>query len=147
MKILKPGRLLKKIVLSFLATTIIFVLFSCARKTGFQTSTVVPAARGDVKVKKDDNKNYQIKIKISGLAEPNRLDPAKQNYVVWLESENHTINNLGRITSSSNLLSKSLKASFETVSSVKPIKIFLTAEDDASVQYPGTQVILTTGNF
>jgi hypothetical protein len=40
-----------------------------------------------------------------------------------------------------------LKASFETVSSTKPTKIFLTAEDDASIQYPGSQVVISTNNF
>ena len=146
---MKPttGKFSKKVLVSILAATLIFACFSCARKTSFQTSSVVPAARGDVKVKKDGNNNYQIKIKISGLAEAKRLELVKQVYVVWLESEEHTINNLGRINSSSNLLSKNLKASFETVSSIKPIKIFITAEDEASVQYPGTYIILTTTNF
>lgn len=130
-----------------LAAVLIFTAFSCASKASFQTSSVVPAARGDVKVKKDGNNNYQIKIKISGLAEAKRLEPAKQVYVVWLESEGHNINNLGRINSSSSFLSKKLKADFETVSSIKPIKIFITAEDEASVQYPGTHIILTTNNF
>lgn len=137
----------KNFLVSILAATLIFASFSCAKKASFQTSSVVPAARGDVKVKKDDNNNYHIKIKISGLAEASRLEPAKQVYVVWLESDEHKINNLGRINSSSTLLSKSLKASFETVSSVKPIKIFITAEDEAGVQYPGSNVILATSNF
>jgi hypothetical protein len=147
MNLLNPIRLFKKITLSILATTIMFAFFSCAHKTSFQTSAVVPAARGDVKVKKDDNNNYHIKVKISGLAEAKRLEPAKQVYVIWLESEEHIIKNLGQINSSSGLLSKTLKASFETVSSVKPIKVFITAEDNASAQYPGTHIILSTNNF
>jgi hypothetical protein len=44
-------------------------------------------------------------------------------------------------------MSNKLKASFETVSPVKPTKIFITAEDDPGVQYPGTQVVLTTQAF
>lgn len=147
MKSTTAGRLSKKMLAGILAVALIFTFFSCASKASFQTSSVVPAARGDVKVKKDGNNNYQIKIKISGLAEAKRLEPAKQVYVVWLESEEHNINNLGRINSSSSLLSKTLKASFETVSSIKPIKIFITAEDEASVQYPGTHIILSTNNF
>ncbi|MFZ1786004.1 MAG: hypothetical protein WAU23_12440 [Ferruginibacter sp.] len=147
MKQTKAARFLKMNLFSMLAAVLIFTAFSCASKASFQTSSVVPAARGDVKVKKDGNNNYQIKIKISGLAEAKRLEPAKQVYVVWLESEGHNINNLGRINSSSSFLSKKLKADFETVSSIKPIKIFITAEDEASVQYPGTHIILTTNNF
>jgi hypothetical protein len=29
---------------------------SCSKKVAFQTSSIVPAARGDVKITKDDNK-------------------------------------------------------------------------------------------
>lgn len=45
------------------------------------------------------------------------------------------------------MISKRLKASLQTVSSFKPSEIFLTAEDGADMQYPGTQIVLTTGNF
>ena len=50
--------------------------------------------------------------------------------------------NIGLLNSSNKL-----KASFETVSSSKPIKIFITAEDDENVQYPGEQIVLSTGAF
>jgi len=44
-------------------------------------------------------------------------------------------------------MSKQLKGSFKTVSSDKPVQIFITAEDDAGIQYPGTEVILSTEKF
>ncbi len=126
---------------------ILFYLSSCARKISFQNSSIVPAARGDVKIKKDNNNNYRIQISLNNLAEPKRLEPPKNTYVVWMETDNNATKNIGQINSSTGLLSSKLKASFETVSSTKPTKIFLTAEDDASVQYPGTQVIMTTSDF
>ena len=107
----------------------------------------MPAAGGDVKIKKDNNNNYRIQISLNNLAEPKRLEPPKNTYVVWMETDNNATKNIGQINSSTGLLSSKLKASFETVSSTKPTKIFLTAEDDASVQYPGTQVIMTTSDF
>lgn len=130
-----------------LLTTTILLITSCATKASFQTSEVVPAARGSVKVKKDNNNNYEISIKISGLAETNRLDPKKQVYVVWMETDDKAIKNLGRITSSSGLLSKSLKATFENVTPFKPVKVFITAEDQADLSFPGSQIVLTTGRF
>ncbi len=137
----------KNLASGLLVIAMIMLVTSCARKTNFQTSSVVPAARGSVKVKKDDNNNYDIKIKLNGLAEAKRLEPAKQVYVVWMEADDHTTKNLGRINSNSSLLSKKLKASFDTVTPFKPIKIFITAEDQADVTYPDTRVVLTTSNF
>ncbi len=120
---------------------------SCARKINFQTSSVVPAARGAVKIKKDANQNYVISIDLFNLAEATRLPTSEQTYVVWMESENQFAKNLGQINSSTKMLSKKLKASFETVSPVKPTKIFITVEDGSTVQYPGNNIILTTSSF
>jgi hypothetical protein len=64
-----------------------------------------------------------------------------------METDNHETKNIGQIKSSSGLFSSKLKASFETVSSSKPSKIFITAEDDADRQYPGMQVVLSTDRF
>jgi hypothetical protein len=55
--------------------------------------------------------------------------------------------NIGQLNSSTSFLSKELKASFETVSSSKPTKIFISAENDGSIQYPGEQVVLSTNSF
>jgi hypothetical protein len=129
------------------AAMMLFIFSSCARKISFQTSTVVPAAEGTVKVKKDKNDNYRVSLAISNLAEPKRLQPAKNTYVIWMDTDNNRIKNIGQINTSTGFLSSKLKASFETVSSFKPIKIFITAEDDAAIQYPGMQVVLSTGNF
>jgi hypothetical protein len=147
MKMQRFGTTAKNISLGILSVIMIFTLGSCARKIAFLTSSVVPAAEGSVKVKKDNNNNYSIQIELVNLAEPDRLQPAKQTYVVWMESDRDNIKNIGQINSSTSLLSKKLKASFETVSSTKPTKIFITAEDDAATRYPGMQVVLSTDNF
>ncbi len=57
------------------------------------------------------------------------------------------VKNIGQIESGSRLMSKKLKASFETVSSFAPVQIFITTEDDASAQHPGSQVVLSTNKF
>ncbi|MDP4208198.1 MAG: hypothetical protein Q8928_05225 [Bacteroidota bacterium] len=111
------------------------------------TSSVVPGAEGYAKVKKDNNKNYVIQIYITNLAEVSRLQTSKQTYVIWIVTDEGTTKNIGRLKTSSGLFSKSMKASFETVSSVKPTKIFITAEVDGIVQYPDSQIVLTTDKF
>jgi hypothetical protein len=137
----------RNILFAGLITTIIFFFTSCAKKAMFQTSTIVPAARGYVKVSKDNNKNYVIKVELTNLAEVKRLTPPKSTYVVWLVTEEDITRNIGQIKSSSSMLSSKLKASFETVSSNKPTKIFITAEDDGNVQFYGSQIVLTTNKF
>lgn len=42
---------------------------------------------------------------------------------------------------------KQLNAFFEMVSDIKPNEIFITAGDDASVQSPNLQIILSTNKF
>ena len=136
----------KKYLLPAIVMLALFFLPACTRKISFQTSAVVPAAESAVKVKKDNNNNYTIQVDLSNLSEPERLQPPKKTYVVWMESSDVRVKNIGQINSSTAFLSKRLKASFETVSSIQPTRIFITAEEDGTVQYPGMQV-LTTANF
>jgi len=132
----------KNLFLGILTTMMIFSFISCSTKALFLTSSVVPAAEGYVKVKKDKNNNYVIQMQISNLAGVERLQPAKQTYVVWMVTDQGITKNIGRVNSSNNL-----KVSFETVSSFKPTQIFITAEDNESAQYPGDQVVISTDKF
>jgi hypothetical protein len=127
--------------LSFIVYLLVLAISisSCAKKSMFLVSPVQPAARGYAEVKKDKNSNYHVSVELTSLSESNRLSPPKSVYIVWMVSDGDVIKNIGQIKPSSNL-----KASFETVSSIKPKKIFITAEDDASLQSPGTMVVLST---
>lgn len=148
MKTTKFAPQAKGFFMIIVAAMVIFSFNSCATKIPFLTSSVVPAAQGTVKVKKDGNKNYVIKVQLNSLAEPARLSPSKNTYVVWMETEENSAKNIGQVKSSSSLMSKQLKGSFETVSSFKPKKIFITGENDANVQYPSeSDIVLTTNNF
>jgi len=137
----------RKIIVSIIALLSIILVSSCSKKVNFQTSSVVPAARGNVKINRDGNKNYVIKLHLSDLAEVERLQMDKESYVIWMVTDNEEKKNIGLLNSSSGRLSNKLKADFETSSSTRPIQIFITAEEDASVQYPGSRVILTTHRF
>jgi hypothetical protein len=147
MKTTKLINLKKNILPGIFAMILIFSLFSCATSVSFLNSAVVPAARGSVKIKTDNNKNYVIQITLSDLAEASRLQPPKLTYIVWMITDRDLTKNIGQLNSSKGFMSKQLKGSFKTVSSDKPVKIFITAEDDAAVQYPGSQVVLSTDKF
>jgi hypothetical protein len=147
MKAIKLNNLKKNIFLSVFTLMIVVSLNSCATSVNFLNSSVVPAARGAVKVKKDNNKNYVIQISLTDLAEASRLQPSKLTYIVWMVTDRDLTKNIGQLNSSKGFMSKQLKGSFKTVSSDKPVKIFITGEDDAAVQYPGTQIVLSTDKF
>ncbi len=132
---------------AFTIITICLFFSACAQKISFLQSAITPAARGTVKVKKDNNNNYAINIFIRNLAEVKRLTPPKTAYIVWMETDQQSPKNIGKIDSDNKMFSNKLKASFESVSPTKPTKIFITAEDDASTQYPNNQIILSTNNF
>lgn len=146
MKTSKFYTLQKKLFLGMLVAMMILPFISYAKKIPFLQSTIAPAARGYVKIKKDRNKNYVIQIHISNLAEVDKMLPTKQTYVVWMITDRDQTENIGRVMSSENI-SGNLKGYFETVSSYQPTKIFITAEVDESVQAPGAQVVLMTDRF
>lgn len=124
----------------------LIVLQSCGTtKYKFSNSVVVPAAEGTVKVKKDDNNNYAIELDVKRLAEPKRLSPPKRMYVVWMETAKNGRKNIGQLNSSSGFFSSTLTSSLTTVTTFKPTSFFITAEDNASIQFPQGQVVLSTG--
>jgi hypothetical protein len=142
MKTTRLNTLGRNIFLGLLTTMMILPFTLSAKKIPFLISSITPAAKGYVKIKKDDNKNYVIKVYVEDLAGIERIQPTKQTYVVWMVSDRDITKNIGRVTSS-----KNLSGFLETVSSFQPTKIFITAEVDESVQEPGTQVVLTTDRF
>jgi hypothetical protein len=147
MKATRLNNIRKNIILGIFTAIIVFSVNSCATSVSFLNSSVVPAAQGTVKIKTDKNKNYVIQISLSNLVESTRLQPSKLTYIVWMVSDRELTKNIGQLNSSKGFMSKALKGSFKTVSSDKPVKIFITAEDDAAIQYPGTQVVLSTDKF
>ena len=147
MKATRLNNIRKNIILGIFAAIIVFSVNSCATSVSFLNSSIAPAAQGNVKIKTDNNKNYVIQISLSNLAESTRLQPSKLTYIVWMVTDRELTKNIGQLNSSKGFMSKALKGSFKTVSSDKPVKIFITAEDDAAIQYPGTQVVLSTDKF
>jgi hypothetical protein len=119
---------------------------SCATRAKFMGSTVVPAAEGSIKVKKDNNNNYAVRVEVENLSEPDKLPMARNVYVVWADTDNG-VQNLGRLNVDKGFISGKWKASLQTVTPYKPRRIFITGEDVATVSYPGSYVVLNTTSF
>jgi len=137
----------KKFLFGIMLAIGIFLSVSCAQKEDFAATSVDSLVQGYVKVERDNNRNYIIRIHLSDLVEATELNPSKQAYVVWLVTDEFITKNIGQVTTSSDMILNGIKNSFETVSSFKPSKIFITAENDAVAQHPGVQVILATNRF
>lgn len=119
-------------------------LNACSNKMAFTNSTIAPAARGDVSIKKDRNQNYSVDVSISNLAEIERLQGDNATYVVWVVTEGENPKNIGQIQSGKGGLQNKLRASFQSVTSKKPLKVFITAERDGAIEVPGPMVVLST---
>lgn len=127
-------------ILSFIFAALLFT--ACSKKITFPTSEVVPAAEAVLKVDRNKSDNYKVNLEISNLADPGRLTPSRRNYVVWMVTGKHGTINLGNLK-----VSKKNKASLETVTPYKPIRIFITAEDTPKAVLPSTQVVLNSEKF
>ena len=148
MKAIKFSKLSINIYYFAILVGLTLLLQSCsASKHAFAISSVVPEAKGSVTVKKDNNSNYNIDLSVMHLADPKRLTPPKEMYVLWMETEQNGTKNIGQLKTSSSLLSKTMKSSLKTESSSKPTRFFITAEDQANNENPAGVEVLTTGTF
>ena len=106
MKTNKLKGLTKSFVLGIFILTMVVPFTSCAKKVSFLNSSIVPSATGYIKVKKDNNKNYIIKVEVSDLAEVDRVKSSQTTYVVWMETDEGNAENLGQLKSSRSFLFK-----------------------------------------
>jgi hypothetical protein len=134
-----------KISLSLSILTL-FILTSCATKVNFPVSKVLPGADVTAKFKKDGNDNYKIDLKAENLTSPDRLDPPKEMYVVWIETSRGT-KNLGKLNISSGMFSSQKKGSLSTTSAFEPKRFIITAENSSTNNEPGTFVIISSADF
>jgi hypothetical protein len=131
----------------FIATLLVFLFAACAEKVTFLNSSVVPSAEGTVTIKQGNNNNYDIDLNVVRLAEPERLTPPKAVYVVWMETTQSGVQNLGQLQTSTKGFSKMLSSSLKTVTPHQPTGFFITAEDNAIGSYPGMTVVLKTATI
>lgn len=136
-----------KIPFKILCTTVlvsIMILAGCSNKVMFNTSRVVPAAEGYVKITKDDNGNKVVNIEIKRLTQPTRLQPSRDVYVVWMDTKDNGLKNIGQLRTNSSFFSSELKSSFSAITPFNPSKVFITAENDANIVRPSGVTVLST---
>jgi len=111
-----------------------------AKKYPMTAASIVPGARGDVAISKDNNGNTKLKMTVQHLANLENLTPRASAYVVWLQERGGNPENQGQLK-----MDKNLKATFETVTPLKSFDVFVTAEQDFRVKSPsGPEVLRAT---
>lgn len=125
---------------------LIAAITSCSKKVAFSTSSVQPAAEGYVKIKPNHG-NYAIDVSLYNLAPSDKLSPSREMYVVWAETKDDGVKNIGSMNSSTGLLSKRLKASLNATLAFKPRKIFVTAENETTPSSPHRETVISTKKF
>lgn len=121
---------------------IVALLSSCASTAKFPVSAVTPAAQITAKMKQDKNNNFKIAVTAKHLAAADRLTPPKNNYIVWVLTDNGMVNNVGQL-----VIKNAEKASLTITTSFSVKEIFITAENQGDLTYPsGIEISRTTFN-
>ena len=95
------------------------------------SSSLVPAAAGKISYEHDRNHNIKLEMRTKHLAEPQRLTPAKNAYVVWIRSNDGQTQNAGVLK-----INSDLEGSFTTTTPFTAFDVVITAEDNPDVSQP-----------
>lgn len=160
MKSMKTTRLFNVLFAGLALLVVMTGLEACSKKsTPPKTTTAAgdPAAKENtpppvkekdgMQITRDAAGNYVINLVIVNLEPVKLMKPVKEGYVVWMVNERGVISNIGTIEGANTWTTKKDKSKFVATSSVKPSKVFITAETDLSAVSPGTQVVWSTGSF
>ena len=103
-------------------------------------SPTIPAAESTVRFAKTTNDNTSIDLKVKHLAQPEKLTPPAQNYVVWVRSSKTAPpQNIGALS-----VDKNLTGTLQTVTSLHAFELFITGEASGQVQQPAGPPLMWT---
>ncbi len=161
MKLISVNRL---VIVLFAGISVMLVtngLASCSKKTGasktasattepvvLETAPPPPAEEKDgMQITRDASGNFVIHLVIVNLEAVKLMKPVKEGYVVWMTNESNITTNIGNIEGAETWTVKKDKVKFEATSTVKPAKVFITAETNLKADKPGKQIVWSTGAF
>ena len=111
----------------------------CAQKVTLRNSPDVPAAVGEAKITRDENKNAVVEADIQHLAPPDNLKPPKKVYVVWAQAPDGKNMNLGQLT-----VGADRRARLKATTPMQMFRIIVTAEDTPTAKFPSTQIVFSS---
>jgi hypothetical protein len=131
---------MRKLYTICLTSVLLCFVAYAAKKYPMTAASIVPGARAEVEISKDDNGNTKLKMSVQHLANLENLTPRASAYVVWLQERDGNAQNQGQLK-----MNKNLKATFETSTPLKSFDVFVTAEQDSRATSPsGPEVLKAT---
>jgi hypothetical protein len=128
---------MRKTLIALLLAVALFVSAWAGEVRMVNKSDLVPSASGKVEVKEDDNGNRKLKVRVYHLADPEKLNPARSAYLVWIEPKGKDPEPLGMVK-----VNKDLKGELEGTTPYKNFSVFVTAEENPKAEHPGGPEIL-----
>ena len=104
-----------------------------------QTSEDMPASEGSALASKGSNGNTALTIRVKHLAPASRIAEEAQVYVVWVEPEGGTPQNVGVLT-----VDRELEGTLSTLTPHRKFRVVITPEANGQVQEPSGNEVFTT---
>ena len=120
------------LLLALLAT------FAIGKDFSVTTGETNPALQGTVKDEVDRNGNAAFELEAKHIAPPQRLTPAKQFYVLWVQVPGMPAESQGELRVNSD----NMAASFKGTTPNKSFEIIVTAEDQPKPESPSNVEVL-----
>jgi len=114
-------------------------LAGCATKVAVTPSATLPAAAGETKLTRDANGNTVVNLKVRHFAPVQNLQPPKSTYVVWVETPDRQLMNLGQLR-----IGQDREGKLTATTPFKTFRLLISAEDFPTVKQPSNQVVLVT---
>lgn len=113
--------------------------WAASKEYPMRASSGTPAAAGIVRVQEDkDNGNTKMDIKVWHLANPSRLTPSANAYIVWIRTRDGAAVRQGAIR-----VDKDQKGEVKLVTVAKDFEVFITAEQTETVDAPSDFQVLS----
>ena len=115
------------------------LVFGCAQRVALRNAPDVPAAVGEVKITRDQNRNSIVDLDIQHLAPSENLQPPKKYFIVWSQAPDGKNINLGQLTVGSDR-----RGRLKSPTPMQVFRIIVTAEDVPTAAYPSSQIVFSS---
>jgi hypothetical protein len=133
----RHGRVLASAFLVAVATTGCG-LFDSETKQPMNASAENTSGQGTIETHVDKNGNTQVELLVKHLSDPSKVAIGASTYVVWIRPYNATIQNVGALQVSDELVGK-----FNTTTPHRAFTLMVTPEPSARMSQPTHEAVFT----